>query len=147
MEMSSPDFEQNGQIPSLCGCDGEDLSPELHWCDLPRSTRELATTCEDPDAPSRAFTHWVVWGLEPNVASLAVGDVPSEARQGLNDFDRIGYGVPCPPAGHGPHRYHFTLLALSEPMDLPAGSTIAELRTAMAGHILDEAELFGTYAR
>lgn len=147
MELTSPEFDRQAMIPTRCTCDGEDLSPELHWRDVPDQTVELALTCEDPDAPSGTFVHWILWGLEPSEGSLGLGTVPATARQGRNDFGRTGYGGPCPPPDHGPHRYRFTLHAVSAPLDLAEGATIDDLRAAVAGRVLGTAELVGTYAR
>lgn len=148
MELLSPEFEHKGQIPTRCSCDGEDQSPELHWSGVPNHAVELAVTCEDVDAPGGTFVHWVLWGLDPTSSSLGLGaEAPAGALEGLNDFERAGYGGPCPPPGHGYHHYHFRLYALSEKLDLAVGSTINELRRAMDGKVLDMAELVGIYGR
>jgi Raf kinase inhibitor-like YbhB/YbcL family protein len=73
-------------------------------------------------------------------------NLDSGARQGRNDFGRIGYGGPCPPAG-APHRYFFKLYALDTKTNLKPGATKAELEKAMKGHILAQAELMGRYKR
>src|SRR6266851_18238 len=68
------------------------------------------------------------------------------ARQGRNDFRKIGYGGPCPPPGK-PHRYFFKLYALDKKLDLSAGASKAETESTMKGHILAQAELMGRYCR
>jgi Raf kinase inhibitor-like YbhB/YbcL family protein len=103
-------------------------------------------TCEDPDAPSGTFVHWVAWGIDPSSGRLAADD-SSAIRQGRNGFGNNGFGGPCPPPGHGPHHYEFTLYALDQPIDLEAGSTIDALRSAIDGHIRATATLMGTYER
>lgn len=147
MELTSPEFADHELIPTRCTCDGENMSPELHWQGLPEGTQELALTCEDPDAPGGTFVHWAAWGLDPGAPGLELGEMPAGTRQGLNDFNRTGYGGPCPPPGHGPHRYGFTLYALGERLELPDGGTIDELREAIEGKVLAAAELEGIYAR
>lgn len=147
MDLSSSDFEHKGQIPTRCTCDGEDEPPALEWSEVPAAAAELALTCEDLDAPGGTFVHWVLWGLDPSTAGLAGPEAPAGARGGLNDFERTGYGGPCPPPGHGYHHYHFRLYALSGTVDLPPGSTINELRRAMDGQVLEMAELVGIYGR
>jgi hypothetical protein len=146
VELTSPVFENKGRIPTRCTCDGEDQPPELHRSGIPEDAVELALMCEDVDAPGGTFVHWVVWGLDPSGSSLGV-EVPAGTFEGLNDFDRTGYGGPCPPPGHGYHHYHFRLYALSEHMELPHGSTINELRRTMDGKVLATAELVGLYVR
>jgi Raf kinase inhibitor-like YbhB/YbcL family protein len=114
---------------------------------VPEGTLSLALTCEDPDAPRGTFTHWVIWNLDPTTGGIPAGEVPTGARQGRNDFGHVGYGGPCPPPGHGPHRYYFILYAVGREIALPEGATIAQLRTALRGVTLAEAELLGTYER
>lgn len=101
--LESSAFDHAQPIPSHYTWDGEDLSPPLRWANVPDGTRSLALLVDDPDAPSGVFTHWVAWGLDPGVGGLDEGEAaPGEGR---NDFGRVGYGGPCPPSGHGRHRY------------------------------------------
>jgi hypothetical protein len=112
---------------------------------VPEGTRSLALVVDDPDAPGGVFTHWLVWGLDPAGGELGEGEsVPSEGR---NDFSRTGYRGPCPPPGHGRHRYLFRLHALDTDIELGAGATKAELEQAIEEHVLTTAELVGTYER
>jgi Raf kinase inhibitor-like YbhB/YbcL family protein len=144
MDLTSPDFEEGGQIPRKHSCDGENAPPELHWSGVPSGVVELALTCEDPDAPSGTFTHWVAWGIDPTTGRLLPG---AWIRPGRNGFGNDGYGGPCPPPGHGPHHYQFTLYALDRPTDLDPGATIADLRSTIDGHIRATATLIGIYER
>jgi Raf kinase inhibitor-like YbhB/YbcL family protein len=105
---------------------------------------------DDPDAPdretpTRRWGHWIVADLPPdkrelkeNVRRLARGCI------GLNDWNRAAWGGPCPPIGR--HRYFFKLYALDRVLEL-AHPTRAELERAMAGHVLAEAALIGTYQK
>lgn len=145
MKLNSPDFEPEGLIPDRFTCEGEDLSPQLNWTDVPEGTRELALVCDDPDAPNGTFTHWTIRNLSPSSSGLRQGQVPGDAVEGGNDFGRQGWGGPCPPKGHGPHRYYFRLYALDFPIDPPTGFSVDDLRSAMQGHILAEAEVMGRY--
>jgi Raf kinase inhibitor-like YbhB/YbcL family protein len=147
MKLTSPAFEDGQPIPTRYTCDGENASPELQWSDVPEGTLALALTCVDPDAPRGTFTHWVMWNVDPTQGGIGSGEVPAGARQGRNDFGQLGYGGPCPPPGHGPHHYHFTLSALNQEIDLADGATIAQLGDALAGATLAEVELVGTYER
>ena len=147
MKLTSPAFGDGAPIPARYTCDGENVSPELRWSDVPDDTSSLALTCEDPDAPRGTFTHWVIWNLDPTEGGIRAGDVPKGARQGRNDFGHVGYGGPCPPPGHGVHRYFFTLYAVSTEIGLPEGATIVQVRDALRDVTLAAAQLLGTYER
>ncbi len=117
-------------------------------------TKSFALLCDDPDAPVGTFTHWVLYGVPANTSALAEGIAKSDtivvlggAKQGMNDFGRIGWGGPCPPRGHGVHHYHFTLYALDTELVLPPRATRRRLEDAMEGHVLAQAKLVGTYER
>lgn len=146
-KLTSSDFKDMDRIPDRFTCEGEDISPTLDWSELPEDAAELALTCEDPDAPGRTFVHWLVWRIDPNTDRLGAGDVPDGARQGRNDFGNAEYGGPCPPPGHGPHRYVFTLYALSEDVGLSDGASIRDLHKRTEGKVLSEARLTGTFER
>lgn len=149
--LESPAFAEGASIPRQYTCDGADQSPPLRWSGLPAGTRSLALIVEDPDAPRGTFIHWVLYNLPAELPELPAA-VPRQAilengaRQGRNDFRRVGYGGPCPPHG-SVHRYFFHLYALDAPLDLTPGATAAELRAAVAGHVLGEAVLMGRYGR
>lgn len=99
----------------------------------------------DPDAPTRTYVHWVVYDIPPTTTSLERGSLPAGARDGTNDWNRTGYGGPCPPIGR--HRYFFKLYALDTTLDDLNEPTKAELERAMEGHVLAHAELVGTYEK
>jgi hypothetical protein len=151
LQLSSSEFQYGGTIPVKHTCDGPDVSPPLKWASPPRETKSLALICDDPDAPVGTWVHWVLYGLPPETTSLPEG-VPKDktvlgsARQGTNDFRRIGYGGPCPPPG-GPHRYFFKLYAVSISTDLEPGLTKQQVLDAIKGHILAQGELMGKYKR
>jgi Raf kinase inhibitor-like YbhB/YbcL family protein len=151
LELRSTAFNHQGQIPQVHTCDGSDISPYLSWNDPPSGTLSLALICDDPDAPKGTWVHWVLYGIAPEARELAQGaggadQKPQGALQGKNDFGRLGYGGPCPPPGR-PHRYFFKLYALDIRLDLQPGMTKAQLLKAMEGHILEQSELVGLYAR
>jgi Raf kinase inhibitor-like YbhB/YbcL family protein len=143
--LESSSFGHAQAIPSRHTCDGEDLSPPLRWTNVPDGTRALALVVDDPDAPSGIFTHWVAWGLDP--AADGLGEAETAPSEGRNDFGADGYRGPCPPPGHGRHRYAFRLYALDREPELDAGAGKAELERAIEGHVLTIAELVGTYER
>ncbi len=144
-------FAKGGDIPPKYTCSGEDVSPALSWTGAPQGTKSFALIVEDPDAPSGAFTHWVIYDLPANAHQLPenvakTDDVSGGGRQGRNDFRRPGYGGPCPPPGK-PHRYFFRLYALNSALNLPAGASKREVESAMRGRVLAQAELMGKFAR
>lgn len=138
-------FDPGGAVPRRHTCEGEDTSPPLRWEGAPDGTRSLALIVDDPDAPVGTFTHWVAWGIDPAGDGLPEGEAgPGEGR---NDFGETGYRGPCPPPGHGTHRYYFRLHALDAEPELSPGASRAELEEAISGHVLATAELMGTYER
>jgi Raf kinase inhibitor-like YbhB/YbcL family protein len=151
ISMTSSAFSAGGAIPKKFTCDGPDLSPQLSWNAPPAGTQSFALIMDDPDAPVGTWVHWVLYDLPANVLELPEGvakdeQLSSGARQGRNDFGKIGYGGPCPP-GSKPHRYFFKLYALDTKLGLRAGATKADVERAVKGHILAQAELIGKYGR
>jgi len=145
VELSSDAFVTGQPIPRRHSCEGEDLSPPLQWGGVPPGAVSLALIVDDPDAPVGTFTHWLAWGISPDAGGLAEGQpAPSEGR---NDFGQAGYRGPCPPRGHGSHRYFFRLHALESEPALPSGASRNELERAIAGRVVAVAELVGTYQR
>jgi hypothetical protein len=150
MELKSSVFEAGSTIPKKYTCQGEDISPPLSWNTVPEKTQSLALICDDPDAPMGVWVHWVMFNLPADTRELAENVPPQKtlangAKQGTNDFRKIGYGGPCPPSGE--HRYFFKLYALDIKIDHEAGLKKADLLKIMEGHILDESKLMGTYRR
>ena len=144
-------FEEGARIPTRYTCDGQNHSPALSWRDLPSGTRSLALIAEDPDAPGGTFTHWVLYNLPPTLSALPEGlaktvSLPGIGTQGENSFHKTGYDGPCPPAGPA-HRYYFWVFALDTDPTLPAGLSSDDLRKALQGHILGEAQWVGKYSR
>jgi Raf kinase inhibitor-like YbhB/YbcL family protein len=142
MKLRSSAFNHNEPIPRRHTCQGEDISPELIIEEIPPGTESLVLIVDDPDAPGRTFDHWIVYDI-PVTERIEEGAVPG--TQGINDFGKNRYGGPCPPSGT--HRYFFKLYALDEALDLPAGLGKNDLQNAMKGHILDQTELIGLYAK
>ena len=150
MRLTSSAFSDGGEIPIRYTCEGSDVSPPLAWRGVPDAARSLALIVDDPDAPdpaapTRVWVHWVVVDLPPEMTGLAE-DVTQLAhgRIGENDWNRTRWGGPCPPIGR--HRYVFKLYALDCRLEL-AHPTKHELERAMAGHVLAEATLIGTYQK
>lgn len=144
MKLSSSAFENEGAIPSEYTCDGADVSPSLTFSAIPENTKSLALIMDDPDAPVGTWVHWLVWNIPPNITGFSKGENITYP-QGKNDFGKLDYGGPCPPSGT--HRYFFKLYALDTTLKLNEGSTKKQLESAMSGHIIEEAQLMGTYSR
>jgi len=148
--VKSGSFTEGGTIPQRYTCDGADVSPGLTWAGAPEGTQSLALIADDPDAPVGTWTHWIIWNIPPGNAlpeAMPKTDTLIDgSRQGRNDFKRIGYGGPCPPAGKA-HRYFFRLYALSAKLDLKPGASRGDLEGAIQGRVLAKAELMGKYER
>lgn len=151
LEIKSSAFNEGDLMDAKYTCKGEDVSPSLSWKGVPDGTKSFALICDDPDAPFMTWVHWVIYDIPANVTELAEGvskenTLSNGAKQGKNDFRKIGYGGPCPPPG-GPHRYFFKLYALDAVLNLEAGLTKKALLKAMEGHILEEAQIIGKFKR
>lgn len=150
LRLTSPAFKHNGEIPRAHTCDGDDASPALEWAGLPAGAGSLALIVDDPDAPDpkapkMTYVHWVLYDIPTSEMRIARGGKPEGARDGKNDWKRPGYGGPCPPIGR--HRYFFKLYALDAMLGDLRTPTKDDLLKAMDGHIVERAELIGTYAR
>ncbi len=145
MKITSPEFNNNGEIPVKYTCDGEGINPPLEFSDVPERTKELVLIMDDPDAPTGTWLHWTLWGIDPATSQIAENSVPSKAIQGKTSSGQNNYGGPCPPSGT--HRYFFKLFALDTKLKLPSYSEKQDLEQAMAGNIIEQAELIGLYSR
>jgi Raf kinase inhibitor-like YbhB/YbcL family protein len=152
--LTSAAFTPGGEIPREHTCQGKDISVPLAWSGLPPGTRSLALIVDDPDAPDpkapkMTWVHWVLYDIPPSTNGLPAGvtsdKLPSGAREGLNDWQRTGYGGPCPPVGR--HRYFHKLYALDTVLPDLGRPDKAALERAMNGHVLGHAELIGTYQK
>lgn len=160
IQLTSTAIAEGKPIPKKHTGEGKDVSPPLAWSGVPEGTRELALICDDPDAPSRKkpapkpWVHWLIYKIPAGTTTLPEGvpakkklDEPAGAVQGNNSWPAIGYKGPMPPPGSGPHRYYFKLYALDTVLDLAPGTDKETLLKAMAGHIIGEGQLMGTYER
>jgi Raf kinase inhibitor-like YbhB/YbcL family protein len=148
LELTSTSFRTGGDIPKKFTCDGSDASPQLAWGAPPGGTRSFVLIAVDPDAPMGTFVHWVLYEVPPDKHELAEDlpkqeQLPDGSRQGQNDFDKIGYGGPCPPSGT--HRYVFALYALDTKLNLAAGATRKQVENTLKDHVLARGELIGRY--
>lgn len=142
-------FAYGETVPDRYTCQGPDLAPPLRWEAEPQGTQSFALIMDDPDAPAGTWNHWLLFDIPPTVHSLPEGHkAGQDSVSGTNDFGKLGYGGPCPPRGHGPHRYFFKLFALDVPgLKLPRGAKRADIDRALRTHILGEAQYMGKYER
>ncbi len=154
LKLTSSSFQPNGEIPTRCTCEGQDVSPELTWSGAPEGTKSYALIVDDPDAPDprapkMTWVHWVLYNVPADAERLAPsprgGILPAGTREGRNDWKRTGYGGPCPPIGR--HRYFHKLYALDTVLPDLGEPSKSELLKAMEGHVLAQSELVGTYQK
>jgi Raf kinase inhibitor-like YbhB/YbcL family protein len=147
LTVTSNSFSSNGSIPVDHTCDGADRSPHLAFSAPPAGTQTFAIVVDDPDAPGGSFTHWIAYNLHGDVRAVPEGaDVATLGGvAGTNDFNRPGYGGPCPPRGEV-HRYSFRVFALNASIDVPANATRNVVDGAMNGHVLAQGALVGVFA-
>ncbi len=141
MELSSPAFANNTEIPAQYTCKGLGVSPPLNFNNVPTGTQSLVLLVVDPDAPNGNFTHWAVWNISGTTTRFNENTVPAGAIQGQNDAQTVGYTPPCPPSGT--HRYFFKLYALNRQLTLDAGAHAYALTANLEGHVLAKAQLVG----
>lgn len=150
--LTSSAFLNEERIPAEYTQDGEGLSPPLSWTAPPEAAQELVLICDDPDAPSGTFTHWVLYGLDPQVKELPEGITTTpvvatpDLKQGMNSAHRVGYAGPAPPPGKV-HHYHFTLYAAGAELNLTPSLGKQDVLKAMEGQILAQTEIVGAYSR
>ena len=151
LQLKSQVFQDGETISARYTADGKDLSPPFEWDGVPEGTQAFVFLCLDPDAPVGTFVHWTLYDIPGEQRQLEEG-VPLEetvlgtAKQGKNNFGKIGYGGPAPPPG-GPHRYIFYLYAVDAPTGLGPGASKDQIVEAIKGHVLAETQLTGKYGR
>jgi Raf kinase inhibitor-like YbhB/YbcL family protein len=154
LTLTSSAFDNGGAIPAKYTCAGDDISPPLSWSGVPDDTQSLVLIIDDPDAPDprapkMTWVHWLVYNLPPDAAGLAENaasrGLPAGALQGSNDWQRAGYGGPCPPIGR--HRYFHKLYALDVVLDDLHKPGKAQLEAAMQGHVIAHTEIVGTFQK
>lgn len=146
--LTSPSFKDSEVIPVENTCEGGNVSPALYWKNAPPATQSFILILENPDSPIGSWTHWILYNIPPMISNLPA-ELPKVDRlvngemHGLNDFQVLGYGGPCPSSGT--HRYSFRLYALDYAPALEKALRKTDIRKVMEGHILGEAVLTGTY--
>jgi Raf kinase inhibitor-like YbhB/YbcL family protein len=146
LKVTSPSFKDGEMLPDKFTCDGENISPAINWRELPMGVKSLALICDDPDAPSGDFVHWVVYNIPADIEGFKENaEISDIADLGVTDYGRGGYGGPCPPSGV--HHYHFKVYALNEMIETEKALDKYDLLDRMEGHILANGEIVGLYKR
>ena len=149
MQITSPAFINNQNIPSKYTCDGDGVNPPLEFKDVPKEAVSLALIVDDPDAPipppAGGWVHWTLWNMDPATTAITENSVPPKAIAGQTSSGQNVYGGPCPPSGT--HRYFFKLYALDSKLSLSSFSLKEDLEKSMQGHVIMQAELVGLYSR
>ncbi len=144
------------QVFNGFGCTGENVSPELHWENAPEGTKSFAITMYDPDAPTGSgWWHWLVFDLPNSVMKLESGagavdskHLPEKAIQSRTDYGSNGYGGPCPPEGHGFHKYIITVYALDvDTLGLDENASPALVGYMLNSHTIQKASMVSYYQR
>ena len=151
IKVSSPAFDFGEKIPPKYTCDGEDVSPPLVISNVPSEAVSLVIVMYDPDAPGGTFYHWIMYNIDAGNITLPE-NIPPEpitqyGLQGINDFNKIGYGGACPPPGLGTHRYYILVLALDTKLDLPPGAGKEDVLNALKDHVIAYGYYMGIYGR
>lgn len=149
LTVTSAAFKQGAPIPTRYSCDGENISPALTWSAGPSGTKSFALVCEDPDAPSGMFVHWVMYNIPATERGVAENIeknelLPNGTREGKNGAGQTGYTGPCPPPGKT-HRYFFRVFALDTEMNLSGDVNRDLLMSAIQPHIIGQGASMGTF--
>lgn len=152
LQITSPKFSHQGEMPAKYTCQGENISPPLSWSGIPAGTKSLVLIIDDPDAPDpkapkMTWDHWIIYNLSPELNGIAENTTEASlgALSGTNSWNKTAYGGPCPPIGK--HRYFHKLYALDTKLDDLKHPTKDKLLSKMDGHILAQAELVGLYQK
>ena len=159
--LTSPDIAPDSTIAQQFefdgfGCTGANQSPVLRWSGAPEGTKSFAVNVYDPDAPTGSgFWHWYVIDIPASVTELAAdagakggANLPVGARQIRNDYGIYAWGGMCPPPGDKPHRYIFTVHALSvERIEVPDDAPAALTGFMVNANTIAKASFTATYGR
>ncbi|MBU6452862.1 MAG: YbhB/YbcL family Raf kinase inhibitor-like protein [Cyanobacteria bacterium REEB67] len=156
--MNSPVFDRQGKIPVDYSADGKGLFPTLTWGNVPGDCKSILLVVEDADAPKPTpFVHAIFFNLLPGAAGLPENFVVASGisqecaamgvRMGTNSLGRSSYMPPTPPPGHGPHHYHYQVIALDCILNFPKAPSLTDIKTAIENHVVDSGELVGIYER
>lgn len=155
-KLMSSAFSDGSPIPTQFSCaDPNATSPTLSWSNAPAGAVSFALIMHDPEgAPQKGsmdVTHWILWNIPASSSSIMANVKPDSSPDGIAQGKNVrgvnGYQPPCPPPGATPHHYTFEVYALDSKVDLPAGSTRADLLKAMDGHVIGKTAYIGLFGR
>ncbi|SHH45387.1 YbhB/YbcL family Raf kinase inhibitor-like protein [Thermosipho atlanticus] len=150
----STEFDNNDFIPKKYTCDGENINPKIIIQDIPKKAKTLVIICDDSDAPFKTFVHWIIWNIPVKDSYIIVKEglpkinvLPNNAKQGLNDFGKLGYYGPCPSKHNEIHHYFFKVYAINTKLELDGKITKNILEKAFKNFVVDEGKIVGLYKR
>lgn len=140
MILTSNDFINESVLNKRHTCDGEDISPNLKWEQVPTSTKSFALTCIDLDHEAGLISHWNIINIPADCREISRGG-PIPGMEIENDLSTTYYEGPCQPDKI--HRYVFRLHALN--VEQIEGVTALNFRKLIKTHVLETAEIIGLY--
>lgn len=144
-------FQNGGEIPQQFTCSGENISPEVTWEIIDPRAKSFLITMDDPDAPKNVFTHWIIYFPYSTIRLIPENYQRikefNNYVEGRNDSGETRYFGPCPPKGHGFHRYFFKLYALSDVIPLRPGISAIEVTVKIKDKVLDQGSYMGRFKR
>jgi Raf kinase inhibitor-like YbhB/YbcL family protein len=138
--LTSTWFKDGQPLPAESSLSGGNRPPPLHWDGGPSARKSYVLIMDDLDAQGGVYTHWIVFDIP-----LSANTIKENMAQGKNSGGGNGYRGPSPPSGK--HHYYFTLYALDTVLGLQAGADRTTVEKAMAGHIIGQTSLMGTYSK
>ncbi len=146
LELTSPDFSNNGKIPASYTCNGDNIPPTLSWKNVPANTVAFALVVTNPDAADgQTFFNWVIYNIPGTTTSLPEKmPLPVGTLVGFNGYVDARYAGPCP-ENSALHHYYFTLYALSSPLNLSAEANPDDVMREINENTIQSAFLVGTF--
>jgi len=148
MQVRSNAFEDGGVIPIRFTSHGDNVQPGFTITGAPDTTVSYAIVFHDIEVAiggnTDDVTHWIAWNIPS--ANIPEGSLPAGSVQGNNIRGQAGYMGSGAPLRDRFHHYVFEFYALSANLDLPEGSSRADLMSAMQGNVVAKAAYVGRYA-
>ena len=156
MILQLPGFPDGGFMPRRYTCQGEEVSPEIEWLELPGRTESLVLFMYDVSIPMdflrlTTIDHWVVYNIPPDINGLREGIQEEEilengAVQGIRWSGKRSYMGPCPLSGT--HQYVFELYAVNRMLDIePGEATRKKIKEYMQDLVIEKSVYLGKYTK